>query len=81
MVSFNKSVPHPGCQVRTWSAGKTLKEQAEILARTHVYVLVHGAALALYMFLPKHAAIIEVSHSWRTCTEPVSRIWSMTAQY
>ncbi len=29
---------------------------------SHIYILVHGAAMALYMFLPKHAAIIEVSH-------------------
>ena len=43
-----------------WYAGKTLKQQAEVLANSHIYVLIHGAAMALYMFLPKHAAIIEV---------------------
>ena len=42
--------------------GKTLREQAQILIKTHVFVLVHGAAMALYMFLPKNAAIIEVGH-------------------
>lgn len=31
------------------------------MSRTHVYILFHGAAMALYMFLPKNAAIIEVS--------------------
>lgn len=39
-----------------------MKQQAELLAHSHIYILVHGAAMALYMFLPKHAAIIEVSH-------------------
>ena len=43
-----------------WYAGKTLKQQAEALASSHIYILIHGAAMALYMFLPKHAAIIEV---------------------
>ena len=43
------------------TAGKTLKEQAEVLSQTHIYILFHGAAMALYMFLPRHAAIIEVS--------------------
>jgi len=38
-----------------------LQEQAEVLAHSHIYILIHGAAMALYMFLPKHAAIIEVS--------------------
>ncbi|KAL0037926.1 hypothetical protein WJX79_005674 [Trebouxia sp. C0005] len=44
--------------------GKTLKWQAELLAHSHVYILVHGAAMALYMFLPKHAAIIEIQHHY-----------------
>lgn len=44
-----------------WHAGKTLSEQAETLAHSHVYILIHGAAMALYMFLPRHAAIIEVT--------------------
>ena len=43
-----------------WYAGKTLKQQAEALASSHIYILIHGAAMALYMFLPRHAAIIEV---------------------
>ena len=50
----------------TWltdCVGKSLKQQAEALAGAHVYILIHGAAMALYMFLPKHAAIIEVSSS------------------
>ena len=46
--------------VNTLYAGKTLKEQAQILSRTQIYILFHGAAMALYMFLPKNAAIIEV---------------------
>ena len=43
-------------------AGKTLKQQAQILSRTHIYILFHGAAMALYMFLPRNAAILEVRH-------------------
>ena len=43
-----------------WYAGKTLKQQAEALASSHIYILIHGAAMALFLFLPKHAAIIEV---------------------
>ena len=48
--------------VNAFHAGKTLKEQAQTLSRTHVYILFHGAAMALYMFLPKNAAIIEVCY-------------------
>lgn len=48
--------------VNTFHAGKTLKEQAQILAHTHIYMLFHGAAMALYLFLPENAAIIEVSY-------------------
>lgn len=29
-----------------------------------MYILIHGAAMALYMFLPKHAAIIEIQHHY-----------------
>lgn len=45
------------------SAGQTLQEQAQLVAHTHVYLLFHGAALALYLFLPRGAAIIEVQHN------------------
>lgn len=49
-------------KVNAFHAGKTLKEQAQVLSRTHIYILFHGAAMALYMFLPKNAAIIEVCY-------------------
>lgn len=51
-----------------FAAGKTLKQQAEVLSCTHIYILSHGAAMALYMFLPQHAAIIEVSSHMLGCT-------------
>ena len=47
--------------IHALAAGKTLKQQAEVLSCTHIYILFHGAAMALYMFLPRNAAIIEVS--------------------
>ncbi len=50
-----------------WYAGKTLKQQAEALANSHIYILIHGAAMALYMFLPKHAAVIEVTPVLTIC--------------
>ncbi|DBA76070.1 hypothetical protein WJX77_012502 [Trebouxia sp. C0004] len=63
MLEVQEAIEDTGTDVHIVSLeGKTLKQQAEALASSHVYILVHGAAMALYMFLPKHAAIIEMQH-------------------
>ena len=49
---------HQTCSLQP---GKTLKEQAKAVAGSHIYILIHGAAMAMLLFLPKHAAIIEAS--------------------
>ncbi|KAL0035290.1 hypothetical protein WJX79_010560 [Trebouxia sp. C0005] len=63
MLEVQEAVEGTGADVHIMSLeGKTLKQQAEALASSHIYILIHGAAMALYMFLPKHAAIIEMQH-------------------
>ncbi|KAA6423691.1 MAG: hypothetical protein FRX49_06262 [Trebouxia sp. A1-2] len=65
ILEMKSAIAATGAEVQIVNMeGKTLKWQAELLAHSHVYILVHGAAMALYMFLPKHAAIIEIQHHY-----------------
>ncbi|KAL0046483.1 hypothetical protein WJX82_001718 [Trebouxia sp. C0006] len=65
VLEMQSAIAATGAEVQIVNMeGKTLKQQAELLAHSHIYILVHGAAMALYMFLPKHAAIIEIQHHY-----------------
>ncbi|DBA68653.1 hypothetical protein WJX79_009266 [Trebouxia sp. C0005] len=65
VLEMKSAIAATGAEVQIVNMeGKTLKQQAEVLAHSHIYILVHGAAMALYMFLPKHAAIIEIQHHY-----------------
>jgi hypothetical protein len=52
---------HPFIQVRIVDYDKlTFKEQVDVMRTSGVVIAIHGAALTNSMFLPKHAAVIEI---------------------